>query len=568
MRRLLLPIPFLFLTAVLLAPPALADAVRVPNVTGREMADAAERLSSADLGVEITWVDDAGVAGRVLDQDPTGGTVVERGSVVRIAVSRPAAAAMAVVPNVVGLAEADARARLGAGFDVEATDVAAAPGQDGHVVQQDPAAGARVAPDSIVRLQIGRAVAAGERVVMPSVVGLDQASVEQTLLDLGLIPVASYAQTRRDPAFHVIAQRPRPGESVRPFTQVLLTIELPSLAPSLVRVPSLYGLSGDQGAAALRALGLTGQVEEVPSRLPPGTVFAQGPLAGAMVPHGALVRARVARDPQPGEAIPRVALANLTSLPLPTAFARIRALGLTAQVRSRLAPDQPVDVVLNQLPQAGHLTVLGQTVALLVPETAQVPALEGQTIADAERLLQTAGLRLAVGGVGRALSSARVRSQAVPAGTTVAAQSSIRVSVLEAVPGGLARVPVLTGLTVRDARDALERSGLSGSFEGPRAVGSVPTRVVSQSPAAGTTLRRGSYVRVIYEVVSIVPSLVVVPDLSGLDGLQAFRRVTLAGLVARPSYVSGGGPRGVTGQYPVPGSRVARGTEVRYTVRH
>jgi len=64
--------------------------VSVPNVVGKSSADAVKAMDDAGLKGEVMATDAAGEADKVLSQDPNPGTVVSRGSTVKLVVPRPA----------------------------------------------------------------------------------------------------------------------------------------------------------------------------------------------------------------------------------------------------------------------------------------------------------------------------------------------------------------------------------------------------------------------------------------------------------------------------------------------
>ena len=123
------------------APPPLPTGT-VPDVVGSPVEDAEAVLAEAGFSAEATVVGDYRPAGTVIGQSPAGGTTTETGSLVALTVSdgtgeRP------VVPNLVGLTEAEARAALAAA-NLTATVVTVPvdqPKQVGLVVGQRPPPG-------------------------------------------------------------------------------------------------------------------------------------------------------------------------------------------------------------------------------------------------------------------------------------------------------------------------------------------------------------------------------------------------------------------------------------------
>jgi serine/threonine-protein kinase len=133
------------------------------------------------------------------------------------------------------------------------------------------------------------------------------------------------------------------------------------------------------------------------------------------------------------------------------------------------------------------------------------------------------------------------------------------------VRSGGTEVPDLVGLAVEQATEAASGSGLKfRSREDSERYDDVvpPGHVLSQSPPAGSLVKRGARVDVI---LSLGPQLMEVPDVRGV-ALQA-AQVTLAaaGLaVGRTAAVHTvrAEPRTVFEQYPHPGERVAGSSSV------
>ena len=128
----------------------------VPSVVGSRDTDAIPRLQAAGFRVSSTPVSSTRPAGTVLTQSPAGGTTATRGSTVRITVS--GGRQVRTVPDVVGETEAAGdRILRNAGFTVRTVDRPVTdPGQQGLVVEQDPAAGTRVQGTTQVTIHVGR----------------------------------------------------------------------------------------------------------------------------------------------------------------------------------------------------------------------------------------------------------------------------------------------------------------------------------------------------------------------------------------------------------------------------
>ena len=115
------------------------EKVAVPDVAGRTREEAERLLRNADLEPAVTERESANAdPGTVLEQDPSAGTQVAKGSTVELVVAK--APPEVPVPGVIDATEDDAvRTLEDAGFEVRVEEApAAAPDEDGIVLEQDP----------------------------------------------------------------------------------------------------------------------------------------------------------------------------------------------------------------------------------------------------------------------------------------------------------------------------------------------------------------------------------------------------------------------------------------------
>ena len=147
-----------------------AAQVAVPNVVNLEEGRATADLTRAGFEFEIVReASDAVPAGRVIRTEPETGTVIDRGSTVRVVVS--SGAAPVDVPNVVGRTESEATDVLqNAGFprQVVRVDLPAGSADDGRVISQAPAAGTQAARGTPITINVGRAAPAPTTTAPPA----------------------------------------------------------------------------------------------------------------------------------------------------------------------------------------------------------------------------------------------------------------------------------------------------------------------------------------------------------------------------------------------------------------
>jgi penicillin-binding protein 1A len=134
----------------------------VPNVVGLKLDQAVQTLEKAKFTALLPpqMVDSTLPAGTVVGQNPPGGTVTALGSGIFLLVSNghPPKPQKVPVPDVIGLARADAVAALrAAGFEV---DVVLQPvpnhKKDGIVLSQDPHPGKKALEGTVVQIVVGK----------------------------------------------------------------------------------------------------------------------------------------------------------------------------------------------------------------------------------------------------------------------------------------------------------------------------------------------------------------------------------------------------------------------------
>jgi len=134
------------------------DKKAVPDVTGDELADAANQLGQAGFKTKTAREPSSSVdSGRVIRTDPPAGDRIDEGSTVTIVVS--SGPELTAVPNVLGMTVEEAKNAIeGAGFTFRQGGTANAnPSDDGKVVAQNPSGGTRAEKGATVTVTVGKA---------------------------------------------------------------------------------------------------------------------------------------------------------------------------------------------------------------------------------------------------------------------------------------------------------------------------------------------------------------------------------------------------------------------------
>ncbi len=267
------------------------------------------------------------------------------------------------------------------------------------VTSQDPPAGARVAPGTVVSVQVAQNCP--DRVSVPSLIGRPQHDAEFSLRSTNLMVGQVRTVASDQAAGTVTGQNPAPGVLVLPGSQVSLDLSQgPQAVPprdtlpqrGLVSVPNVFGMGIEQAKAAVRSSGLRDAtpILRQESGLTAGTIITQQPAAGTAVKRGSSVTLTAAL------ASPRVAVPDVTQHGAEDARAMVLAAGLrVGNVIARPSAATP-GLVIAQDPPGGRSVKRGSLIDLTVArmQTVLVPQLRGITLERARALLGKRGLAL------------------------------------------------------------------------------------------------------------------------------------------------------------------------------
>jgi eukaryotic-like serine/threonine-protein kinase len=194
--------------------------VTVPDVTGRSVEDAVQRLADANLRAQIVRVDSNEDQGTVVGQEPTEGATVDEGTNVKLKVSKgPQPLA---VPSVIGESFASANSKLqAAGFAVARHNVDSTSPAD-VVVNQAPGPGTFQPPGTTITLDVSKGPTTS---AVPDVTSQDQASAQSQLRSSGF-RVRIETQDTNDPLTDgiVLSQDPAGGAQAPKGTTVTIVV--------------------------------------------------------------------------------------------------------------------------------------------------------------------------------------------------------------------------------------------------------------------------------------------------------------------------------------------------------
>jgi serine/threonine-protein kinase len=258
---------------------------------------------------------------------------------------------------------------------------------------------------------------------------------------------------------------------------------------------------------------------------------------------------------------------NVVGTQLPAASTVLRNAGFGVQV-DRVTSDAPRDRVLREDPQPGTKVDAGSNVNLTVsdgPGDATVPDVTNLPGGQARTALERAGFQVTVQ---REASDTIDRGRATrtsPPGGSLAQRKSSVTLFLSSGPAQVS-VPDVVGQSESSATAELSNAGLRTDITEQESTSQQPGTVLSESPAAGAKVAKGSTVAV---TVAKAPAQVTVPDVSGSPQASAEQRLGAAGFnvstQTRP--VTDPAQDGVVvAQRPSGGTRADKGSTVTIVV--
>jgi beta-lactam-binding protein with PASTA domain len=241
----------------------------------------------------------------------------------------------------------------------------------------------------IVYQQIRQSTGETQAVEIPYVVGLRQQLAIRKIRSAGLTPkIAGRQPSQTLQKGFVTRQNPEAGN--RDLSGNTVQIWISSGKPR-VEIPT--DVVGQQATAALQELanlGLRPTTKNVNSAKPSQTVIGTSPAPGTAVVEGGVVTILVSKGPKP------VQLPDVRGLSYDDAKARLAAQGFTIVRRNDIQSDQPIGVVISELPTQGTMQTPDKTVNLFVskgPGKVDVPDVVNMALIDAEATLRQAQLQ-------------------------------------------------------------------------------------------------------------------------------------------------------------------------------
>ncbi|MFF8394617.1 Stk1 family PASTA domain-containing Ser/Thr kinase [Streptomyces sp. NPDC016172] len=203
-----------------------APKVTVPSVTGLKVDEAKEKLAGDkyEFKIETKPRTSPEEPGTVLEQNPTTGEEVEKGSTITLTVAKEAE--KSTVPDVLGQScdaakqQMQANNLVGNCTEVETDD----DNQVGKVIQTTPQAGTSVDPNSSVNIQIGKKKQQ-QKVKVPQVVGQTVGQAKQILAQAGFTNIQFAGGSDQSDNARVVAQAPQGDQEVDDPAATTITLQ-------------------------------------------------------------------------------------------------------------------------------------------------------------------------------------------------------------------------------------------------------------------------------------------------------------------------------------------------------
>ncbi|MEV6961990.1 Stk1 family PASTA domain-containing Ser/Thr kinase [Streptomyces sp. NPDC051207] len=232
-----------------------------------------------------------------------------------------------------------------------------------------------------------------DQVAAPNFIGETKAGAEKLALNVDLKVSFASEPCEDQSKGKICSQNPVAGTKVDKQSTVNLVV---STGSPKVAVPSVIGLSLDEAKDKLEGddYELTVETETRESSEDPGTVLDQDPIKGTEVEKGSTITLTIAKE-EAKATVPDVARKSCDE-----AVAQMQANDLRGTC-TEVETDDPalVGKVVATTPEAGSSVDKNSTVTIQIgkaketPQT-QVPTVQGQSVKDARKAIQDAGLQV------------------------------------------------------------------------------------------------------------------------------------------------------------------------------
>jgi serine/threonine-protein kinase len=226
------------------------------------------------------------------------------------------------------------------------------------------------------------------QVVVPNVVGADQAAAEARLSREGFVTKVVTRTSQDRPKGEVMGTDPPPGEKADKGSTVRLTV---SDGPATASVPPVEGLTRQSARGRLRRAGFAiSERSESSDTIPAGKAIRTSPPAGTTLDKGQEVTLLLSTGKE------QVDVPDVTGQPFDQASSQLQSRGFQVSRKDQVTDNEDPGTVLSQSPQGGK-AAKGSAVTLTVakqPQDVAVTDVTGETQADAVARLSKDGFQI------------------------------------------------------------------------------------------------------------------------------------------------------------------------------
>jgi len=485
--------------------------VEVPNVGNDTQSAAEKKIKDRGLTVTIQYENSQTIAkDKVIKQDPSAGSRVEKGSAVRLTIST-GPPGDPEVPNVVGRYRQDAiRSLEDMGLIAKVQEEASDSVAEDRVISQSPKAGVIVKKGSTVTIYIstGRDE---ERV--PDVVGSTRQDATRILENIGFTVRIQEENNATVAVDRVISQNPVVNTMAKKGSVVYIYV---SKGPGevLVEVPDVVGSSKQDAMRTLEREGFVVKLQEEESKtVAEGRVISQDPAARRFAPYGSTVTIYIAKSPMTTGV---VSVPNVVGENLQDAERMLERADLYIRTQYKGNSSVPKDRIISQSPEAGESVAPGSYVVVIIstgPEDVLVPNVVGETLRDAESALRNENFAIkTLYEESTSVDEDKIISQDPAANSYAPYGSTVTITVSIGPPKPT--VPNLVNMHKDDAINALKNIGLNAIITIEKSDSVAEDRVISHDPREGEKVSIGSSVTLVVSSGNGVVQ-VTVPDVTG-----------------------------------------------------
>ncbi len=267
-----------------------------------------------------------------------------------------------------------------------------------------------------------------------------------------------------------------------------------------LEMPNIIGMSEEQAKEMLKTLGLGYKLVgyESSDTVIENMIASQSVDPGEIIPENTTVEVRLSSGK--GE----ITIPDVVGKTQADATAALKEAGFEVETASASSDNVEEGKVLSSKPAAGYLLKAGETVTITISsgqDLIKVPSgIVGKGQTEATKLITDAGLKWSVAEEYSDTVEAGYVVTCTPAeGTAVKKQSTIAVVVSKGTT--MTTVPNLANLSEDDIKAALEKEGLVYErSEVYSTDGTTPGSLVSWTPGAGESVKRGSTVKVVWSL--------------------------------------------------------------------